>query len=58
MGKWATDPQNRFQPPKIQRCQIKLKVGIDNKTDAGNSKIMVLKSKNNGNHTPPFKNEN
>ena len=58
IGKKGKNPPKYVPTLKIQSCQIKLKVGIDIKTDAGNSKIMVLKSENNGNHTPPLKNEN
>ena len=39
------------QVPKIKSRRIKLKVGIDTKTDTGNSKIMMSKPENNGNHT-------
>ena len=31
MGKWTNDPQ-MTPTPKIQSCQIKLKVGIDIRT--------------------------
>jgi hypothetical protein len=58
MGKWANNPPNDPRSPKIQSCQIKLKVGIDTKTYTGNSKIMIPKPENNVNHTSPLKNEN
>ena len=40
------NPPKQIPTPKIQSCQIKLKVGIDTKTDTGNSKIMIPKPEN------------
>ena len=51
MGKWANNPPNDPRSPKIKSRQIKLQIGTDTNFGTGNSKIMIPKPENNGNHT-------